>query len=444
MLPLKTMLFLGFLFSTAIAAVAYHPIIGLYAYLAAYNINPMNQWWGSFLPTLAERYSLILGVATALGFFLHYGKMSYKKVFESQEILLLVFLAIIWASVFLGTSYGSIHHNVFKMTKVILFLLIASHVITTLKLYEGMLWVLILSGLYLGIELYGGGGVFRRGRFEVGLGGSDFGESNFLAAHFALILPLLGVMFVKGTWTARSIFIPAAAFMMNGVVLTRSRGVFLALGIGILAVGWFGVCLGQRRKLLLGTLLLGFCGAIYLADSGFWLRMKTVQIEETKRDASAQSRVEIWKAAWEMSKDRPLGVGVNRFFESVGRYNPTFAGRDTHNTYLRCLAELGFHGFTVLLLLILTAFLTLTGVAGKAASVQDPKIKESFLLHVLGVRIALIVYLAAGMFISSVYIEEFYWLLMFPVFLKRALENATDNESEGGSDKVLTEERFAV
>jgi len=62
--------------------------------------------------------------------------------------------------------------------------------------------------------------------------------------------------------------------------------------------------------------------------------------------------------------------------------------------------------------------------------IQDLPQKEDFSWHIYALKIALIVYLVAGIFITHTYIEEFYWLLMFPVFLKRSVENAIKRETK--------------
>ena len=131
-----------------------------------------------------------------------------------------------------------------------------------------------------------------------------------------------------------------------------------------------------------------------------------------------------------MAKDYPLGVGVGQFFGHAGNYVPEAAGRDTHNTFLRCLAELGFHGLLVLLLMIFTSFLILRRIEISSTRLA-PEYGRFYLLNAFAIKISLIVYFVTAMFISSVYIEEMYWLLMMPVFLKRALENESEeNQTE--------------
>jgi hypothetical protein len=84
------------------------------------------------------------------------------------------------------------------------------------------------------------------------------------------------------------------------------------------------------------------------------------------------------------------------------------------------LAELGIQGSLVLLLLIGNAFFMLFKLKRDVKGLPN---KIDFLWHIYGLKTALVIYLVAGIFITHTYIEEFYWLLMFPVFLKRAFEN---------------------
>lgn len=435
MLPLKTILYLGLFIFSAVGAVLYHPFIGVYAYLATYNINPLGQWWGSYLPDFFLRYSFIIGFVTALGAVLHWPKLKFKSFWDRQEVLFCIFIIIIWCSVLLDNN-DSINYNVIKMTKVLLIVLLSSHVITTLKHYEGIIWVLILSALFLTIELHSGSGVFRGARLHSGIGGSDFGEGNFLGAHFGFILPFIAIMLLKGSWKIRGLCLISAVMILDSVIIIRSRGIFLGLAAGFAATFLFSLRVKAYRKKIIVLMLLGVAGAFFLTDPAFWVRMETIQVAENDsifadptRDSSAEGRLVAWRGALAMSMDHPLGVGVGNFFDFIGLYEPTIPGRDTHNTYLRCLAELGFPGFITLLLLILNAFKMLFILDKETQNHQEDLTKDIH-LHILGLKTALVVYLAAGMFISSTYIEEFYWLLLMPVFLKRAIDNEVKNIPE--------------
>ena len=117
-----------------------------------------------------------------------------------------------------------------------------------------------------------------------------------------------------------------------------------------------------------------------------------------------------------MFKDHPLGIGEGNFTAYVGVYNPDIQGKDAHSTPLRCLAELGVPGFTIYLLMIANAFLTLRRLSKNVSGIQN---EDTWRLHIYGQFVALVIFLFAGLFITHTYIEELYWLLMMPFVLER-------------------------
>ena len=66
-MPIKTIIYLVLFCSTILGGILYNPIICVYGYIAAYNVNPLQQWWGDFLPVWASRYSMILSISIAAG-----------------------------------------------------------------------------------------------------------------------------------------------------------------------------------------------------------------------------------------------------------------------------------------------------------------------------------------------------------------------------------------
>lgn len=141
MLPFKTLAYLGLFSLALLASIFYHPIAGVLAYLVTYDINPIGQWWGSFLPGIFERYSLLLAIAIGLGIFIHHRKLRYRRFWESQEIFLFLFLCAIGLSLIVGQGM-SLPYNVIKMAKVVLIIFMASHIITIQKYFDAMIWVL--------------------------------------------------------------------------------------------------------------------------------------------------------------------------------------------------------------------------------------------------------------------------------------------------------------
>jgi O-antigen ligase len=424
---------------SAVGSVFFNPLVGVLAYLVTYHVDPRSQWWIWGIPIWAARYALILGSATFLGMIFRSGTLKYKKLLDGQEILLWVYVAFVTLSLLLGLPNPHPQDNFIKMAKVAFILFLAGHIITTLKRYETLLYALIFSGLVLGINVYTAPrDFFNQGRFQAGIGGSDFSDGNVLSGHFLCVLPLLGIIFIKGKWWAKCFCMVSALFMVNSIIQIKSRGSFLAIA----ACTLFAILLAKKvgRKKILPFLLIGIAGGAYLMDPGYLVRMRTVEETDTQQmDGSSASRLHFWGIAIKMAIDYPLGIGEGNYLNYIANYDAGLVkGRDTHNTYLRCLAELGFQGLIVLLLLIVNSFRILSQISKKAEGLNN---KQAYLLHVYALRIALIGYLVVAFFISATYVEDLFWILMYPLFLKRCIENeGPESHMEAGRSLSLDAE----
>lgn len=123
-----------------------------------------------------------------------------------------------------------------------------------------------------------------------------------------------------------------------------SRGAYLAT-----IVGAFIIAILRERKLLpVLVVLLIFWQVLLPTD--VVERIEASQQETGELDTSAMKRLELWQENIEYFKVSPIiGIGFNTV-SSVGRR------RDTHNIYLRTLAEEGVIGLSFLLLIMGLAF----------------------------------------------------------------------------------------
>ena len=344
-MSLKTLLFVG-LFAVCCAAAVFQPLWGILGYLAHYIIGPERQWWERPIQHLGIRYSYILAIATAIGVALNYGKLRFgKKLLHRHEVLLLLFVGLLWALRLLNEPtdyYTIVDHPTLKMTKVMVFGLMLTHVVTDAKKLRALLWTLVVCTLILGLQAYTA--ARPRGRLE-SVGGVDFSESNFLAAFLGAMLPLVGVLFLQTGWAGKLLCLGTGAFAANAIVLTRSRGALVGIALGLIPA----ILLAPKKlRLTIGAgMLVAGLGVLYvsLPDAGFMQRMKSITLSSEERDESSQQRLDLWETSLVMVKDHPLGIGPGNFFQVVGRYRPDLEGRDTHSTYFRCLTELGIPGF---------------------------------------------------------------------------------------------------
>ena len=337
---------------------------------------------------------------------------------------MLVFLGIVWLSTFMGAEtvgrYTIVDHPSIKFTKIVVFALMMTHVITDKRKLDGLLWVFVIVSLILGLQAWDlPRRAFEGGRLE-GIGGADFSESNFFAAFMAAMLPIIGIQLLRSKWFGKAICTVSAAFCANAIILCRSRGAFMGIAVGGVAACLFAPK-KHRKKIAVG-LVLGLIGGIHMTDPQFIERMSTITHSEEKRDGSAQGRIFLWRVGIDMAIDHPLGIGAGNWYNRIGWYKPEFAGVDSHSTYIKCVAELGWHGVVVFAIIVFTAFRSLSAVRR-----SSPHSDSRFDLNLIsfGLTISLYTYLACCITMTLIY-SEFLWILLsLPVCLSRVLENST-------------------
>jgi putative inorganic carbon (hco3(-)) transporter len=420
---LRTLLFAA-IFVICCGGALFVPLLGLLGYIAHYVIGPEGQWWAAPLRPLDVRYSMTLAVMAALGIAMHHDKLRYgASLLAFHEKMLLVFVALLWLLRVVSEptqTYTVVDHPTIKLTKVALFCLMLTHVVTNGKSLKMLLWTLALSTFILGIEAYTiPRGMFSSGRLE-GVGGVDFSESNFLPAFIGGVLPLMGVLFLEGRWLYRLVILAAGVFSVNAIVLTRSRGAVVGIAIGGLASLLFAPR-GYRRKIFAALVAAGL-GGLYLADQTFLSRVATIDSDSPQMDRSAQSRLEIWRFSVQMLADHPLGVGPGNFGQFAGRYNVLYEGRDAHNTYVRCFAELGVPGFLLFLALIANSILVSKRNIQKAYDLP-PEYRAQILMPSFGLAVGLCMMLGCGLTVTLLYTEALWWFLLMPVCVARAADN---------------------
>jgi len=431
--PLKTVLFLG-LFVVCTVGALYTPLLGVLGYVGHYCIGPDRQWWEAPIGRWGIRYSFTLAIATAIGMAIHWRSLRFgESILTRHESLILLFLGIVWLSTLTSEEtsafYTTVDHPSVKMTKVVIFLLMMSHVVTTPKRLDALLWVLVAGTLILGLQAFTTPlSQFARGRLE-SVGGPDFSEANFLAAFLASMLPLIGAQFFRTGWPGKLLCLASGVFTTNAIILTRSRGALVGIAGGALAAVLFAPK-KHRGKILIG-LAIALAGGIYLTDPGFLYRASTITTEEEEMDSSAQSRIETWEASVDLLRDHPLlGVGAGNFLQAIGRYNPKYEGRDAHNTYVRCYSELGIPGIAILLALVANAALTLRRVKRAGDRLPEPH-RDKVTYLCFGLSVGLTTLLAAALPITLIYNEFLWWWLALPVCLERVLANLQEDLARG-------------
>lgn len=193
-------------------------------------------------------------------------------------------------------------------------------------------------------QMLGGARTWYRGRAS-----GSFGMPNSFAAFLLLGLPLTVALALRrsASATQRVWWGWVAAVLALGFVLTISRGAWLAL-VGAMTL-WPLVMLRGGWMRRVGVALLVGVGlalvGVVLAIKSPAVRARFVQLS---LDAGERTRPIMWRAAWNLFRDRPLaGTGAGSYDVLFERYRPerfTDEPLYAHNDYLNTLSDYGLAG----------------------------------------------------------------------------------------------------
>ncbi|MCB0287095.1 MAG: O-antigen ligase family protein, partial [Calditrichaeota bacterium] len=244
------------------------------------------------------------------------------------------------------------------------------------------------------------------------------------------MLPIFGVYLLTAVkkWQ-KAIIALLIPFCLNLIILSNSRATMVAL----LAIGLLSVFLvkGKFKFAVLIGLVVGGATFLHLTNDDFHER----QHAETYSDNSASSRLWLWRGAFEMWKDHPMGVGGGGFVDLSMSYIPEIdKPKSQHNTFVAAFSDWGFIGI-FLYLALLTHCLRIT-MTVKRWSKWYPELHK-YHLETTAVQLALIGLAIAGMFHSLQYSEVTFWLYAFAVIQKNLIceeiieiENGDYSETE--------------
>jgi O-antigen ligase len=249
--------------------------------------------------------------------------------------------------------------------------------------------------------------------------GGVIGQPNYLGAFFVYYMFLFTGHWLenlrrRGAW----LFLVPFALCFRGIMVTFSRGAYLAFAQGLLGLAFF-----KKRPLALAAAaalaLVAFNpwllpdGIRYRLDTTFETRSEPlgeyggVALEEDL-DASSAGRLVIWRGALEMIKAHPfLGVGFGRFVDTIVDYAELDRPRDAHNAYLITAAELGLPG----LLLLLVNLTLLFWIANKVYRRHPDRFVHATALGFLGGLSALLMANMFGSRLNSTEVASYVWIL---------------------------------
>ncbi|MDH3314182.1 MAG: O-antigen ligase family protein [Gammaproteobacteria bacterium] len=356
--------FLIFCAACTVLAFVRHPIYGFYFYLASTYVFPPARWW-SYMLGDETRWSLMAAGVTVLAVLLHRGKLQPKPVWLASvpAIVFATYAAWMWIQ-FPWALDPNVHfRGSLQYAKYLVAFWFVYRIVDTKERVRDVLLAHMLGCTLLGIFAYVMG---RQGDRLDGVGGPGMDEANTLGMYFATgAIVGLGLLLTQAGWR-RWLSLGCIAIIMNGLVLTNTRGAFLGLVAGGLVMALFKAKTHRRRFWVLAVV--GLLGVASIVDQKFIDRMSTIEnvTSETEADTSAEGRFVLLEAQVQMFVDYPMGTG-HRGTELLSRHYldkkwlswSGHGARASHNTFMTTLVEQGIPGAVLFVWLTLWTLLAM-------------------------------------------------------------------------------------
>ena len=232
------------------------------------------------------------------------------------------------------------------------------------------------------------------------------GDNNGVALGTMMLVPIIGVLAQTATrkWERLGYRFLLVGVLMRGLT-TYSRGGFLSACV----VGTFALIRSPRKfPTIIG---IGVIVAIVatVMPQRFWDRMNTINAADDQRGDSVEGRLHFWNVARAMADAKPLtGVGFDGFTQSYEAYNTwgEFAGeRATHSVWFGVLADMGYPGLMLFVLLLVASLRSCWRVSVKCKG--DPQRRDLW-LYANALMTSLVTFAVGGTFLSSQY-NEMVW-----------------------------------
>ena len=389
-----------------LAYVFSRPYVGIYIWTWLSLMNPHRLTYGF---AFSFPFAQITAIVTLIA--LMSSKEPKRLPWTRETILLLVF--ILWM---LLTTFFSLYPDLAweqwgKVWKIMFMIYVTLVLINTRQKLDWLVWVVVLSlGLY-GVK----GGIFTiltgGGHRVQGPAGSFISGNTEMGLALILIIPLMRYLQLqtRNFWVKQGLTV---SMLLTGIAAigTQSRGAL----VGIAVMGTF-LALKSRNKIFILLAIFSVVGAVATIMPQQWYdRMHS--IENYKEDSSAQGRLHAWQTAFNLAKDRVLGGGFETF--QPGTYylysdnKEKVSSTDAHSIYFEVMAEHGFIGLALFLLLGWFAWNTGSRIQSLARKSEETRwgVDLASMLQV-----SLMGYASAGAFLGLAYFDLYYDLIAIMV-----------------------------
>ncbi|TDY03757.1 putative O-glycosylation ligase, exosortase A system-associated [Thiohalophilus thiocyanatoxydans] len=409
------------------------PWIGIAAWFWIGLMVPQGHTWG-FMRTFP--LAMVIGLVTLAALLMNRDR---RPIPWSREMILLAVWVgyVTLTSVFAVNPAGAWDFWV-KFMKILLITFI-----TPMLVYGEKRIITILLVITASLAFYG----FKGGLFAISTGGnhsvlgppgSYLSGNTYIGLAMLMALPLIlvsarlfyrqwvdfGIPIVKRFSRPLGLGLYAVFWLtVISVLATYSRGALLALLVITPFLLW-----RMKHKWLIASLAILAVGVIGItAPERLTERWQTIETYE--EDTSAMQRIQSWGISLNMAKENPVtGMGfgyTNMGYDWWSSY-ANFEGSwrhvlSPHSIYFGVMAQHGFGGLAIFLLLLAATFLTLNKI--RRTAIQHTG--QIWLAeYAWALQISLIGYAAGGAFLDVAYFDLYYAFIALVVIMWRELQEA--------------------
>lgn len=412
----------------------FRPYFGILMWTWVAYFNPHRMTWG-----IAYNFPVaaLIGGATLAG--LPFAKDTNRRILTLETLLLL----LMWGWFCVTTAHAAydpvlIHHlddtklELARISKILLMTLIMVWLISSKEKLRYLFLVTAFSFGFFAIK----GALFvgrTSGQFRVyGPPGSFIEDNNALGLALNMMLPVFYFMARSepNKWVRR--FMHAAFFCgIVAVILTYSRGALLGLGVVLITLA-----LKSKHKILAALLLLVCAWTVITFAPGKWMD-RMGRFFHGNLDNSAELRLNAWHFAFVLATHYPLtGGGLKTFTpELYQRFTPELDFAGAHSIYFQALAENGFVGLALFLLLLGSSLASLANLRRHARLLPSAQwmIPYTYML-----QLSLMAYMISGAFLELGYFDLFYQVVASVILLKILYQRELLAETQTRTAMALT------
>ncbi len=387
---------------------------GLFLFTCVLYFRPYELF-----PTLASLKTLAFwtAMATLAVFFPSQFALEGNPTARPREVnIVMLFALTALLSIPLAISPGEAWDTFTDVfLKAVLIFIVIVNTVRTKRRLNGILFLAVAVSCLLSVEAlrsYVSGTGVVEGYRATGTLGGIFGNPNDMAIHLVSVLPIMiALWFGTRNLIKKLVYGAVAAIIAVGVVVTFSRGAFLALAAS--AVVLIFKLTRHNRIFFVILLVVAAAAFVVFAPGEYTQRMATI-FDRGSDNGSASQRWEILLRSLNIALHNPVfGVGMGNF------HIVSIHELVSHNSYTQVAAEMGLTALTCYVLFMLTPLKRLRLIERETFTERRT---SHFYYLAIGLQASLVAYMVSSFFGSVAYQWYVYYLVGYAVCLRRIYE----------------------